>query len=77
MHQLGEGKDEKKLFYHLEEAAIGGHPNARRNLGCNEGNNGRMERDVKRFIIAANMRHEHSRKALWKCYAGDSSRKRI
>ena len=31
----GEGveKDKKKQLYHLEEAAIGGHPDARYNLG--------------------------------------------
>jgi TPR repeat protein len=35
----GEGveKDEKKAVYHLEQAAIGGEPNARYNLGALEG----------------------------------------
>jgi len=49
---LGRGveKDAKKeIYFHLEEAAIGGHP-----TGCQEGNNGRIERAVKHWIIAAN-----------------------
>jgi TPR repeat protein len=71
MYRLGQGveKDEKKHSYHLEEAAIGGHVEARHNLGCHEGNNGKMERAVKHFIIAAHMGHEGSMKALWKSHA--------
>jgi TPR repeat protein len=71
MYDLGQGveKDEKKYVYHLEEAAIGGDVKARHNLGCHEENNGRMERAVKHFIIAANMGHEGSMKALWKSHA--------
>jgi len=48
-------RDEKKQLYHMEEAAIGGHPIARYNLGCVEGNKGRNERAMKHFIIAANL----------------------
>eukprot|EP00577_Skeletonema_sp_RCC1716_P026252 CAMPEP_0113397364 /NCGR_PEP_ID=MMETSP0013_2-20120614/14338_1 /TAXON_ID=2843 ORGANISM="Skeletonema costatum, Strain 1716" /NCGR_SAMPLE_ID=MMETSP0013_2 /ASSEMBLY_ACC=CAM_ASM_000158 /LENGTH=157 /DNA_ID=CAMNT_0000281937 /DNA_START=512 /DNA_END=985 /DNA_ORIENTATION=+ /assembly_acc=CAM_ASM_000158 len=48
-------KDEKKAVYHLEQAAIGGHPLARYNLGANEKNNGRMDRAVKHWIIAAKL----------------------
>ncbi len=57
MHRLGEGveKDEKKEVYHLEIAAIGGHPDARHNLGCYEGNRGRLKRAMQHFIIAANL----------------------
>ncbi len=57
MYQLGEGveKDKKKAVYHTEEAAIGGHPDARHNLGCYEGKNGRHERAMKHFIIAAKL----------------------
>jgi len=35
MYYEGQGveKDKKKDVYHLEQAAIGGHPNARHNLG--------------------------------------------
>ena len=36
-------KDEKKEVYHLERAAIGGHPGARHNLGCKEAENGNYE----------------------------------
>ena len=38
---------EKKEWYHLEEAAIGGHPQARSNLACYEHMKGRIERAVK------------------------------
>jgi TPR repeat protein len=67
----GEGveKDEKKELYHLEEAAIGGHPSARYNLGIAEGKNGRIERSVKHFIIAASLGHDDSLKALKQLYA--------
>ncbi len=51
----GVEKDEKKEVYHLEEAAIGGHPNARFNLGAHEWNNGRYDTAAKHFIIAANL----------------------
>jgi hypothetical protein len=71
MYRHGQGveKDEKKHVYHLEEAAIGGHVEARHYLGCHEGNNGRMERAVKHLIIAANMGYDESMKALWKYHA--------
>mmetsp|Transcript_16921 Transcript_16921/g.27800 ORF Transcript_16921/g.27800 Transcript_16921/m.27800 type:complete len:305 (-) Transcript_16921:242-1156(-) len=56
LYQKGEGvgKDLKKQFYHLEEAAIGGHPDARHNLGCHELESN-PDRAVKHFIIAANL----------------------
>ena len=47
--------DKKKEIYHLEEAAIGGHPGARYNLGNHEGRNGRHERAARHFTIAANL----------------------
>ncbi len=55
MYQLGDGveKDKKKEVYHLEEAAIGGHPDARVNLGCHKGNAGRHE--MRHFVIAAKL----------------------
>ena len=41
----GVEKDKKKeMYHHLEEAAIGGHPGARYNIGCVEWNNRRVER---------------------------------
>jgi TPR repeat protein len=53
----GEGveKDKKKEMHHLEEASIGGHPIARYNLGLHEWRDGRLERAVKHFIIAAKL----------------------
>ncbi len=57
MSPLSEGIEGgmKKKIYHLEEAAIGGHPMARHNLGCVEWEKGRIERAMKHFIIAANL----------------------
>ena len=57
MYGEGKGaeKDEKKQVYHLEEAAIGGHPDARNNLGYYEGMNGQINRAMKHYIIAAKL----------------------
>jgi len=62
MYDKGEGveKDKKKEMYHLEQAAIGGHPSARYILGCTEEENGRLDRAVKHFIIAANLGHDRA-----------------
>ena len=70
LYGLGEGveKDEKKELYHLEQAAIGGHPTARYNLGATEWNNGRYERAVKHYIIAANLGHDESLEKLKEFY---------
>jgi TPR repeat protein len=51
----GVERDEKKKLYHLEEAAIGGHPYARFNLGCIEGNSRRYDRAMQHYIIAAKL----------------------
>eukprot|EP00984_Skeletonema_dohrnii_P013410 scaffold5549_cov79-Skeletonema_dohrnii-CCMP3373.AAC.13 len=58
----GEGveKDKGKEAYHFEEAAIGGHPDARHMLGCNECENGRLNRAVKHWIIAAKLGDDES-----------------
>ncbi len=71
MYDRGEGveKDEEKKVYHWEKAAIGGHPDARHYLGCEEEDNGNVERAVKHFVIAANLGEEDSMKALWWHYA--------
>jgi TPR repeat protein len=53
----------------LEEAAIGGHPSARHNLGCEEACNGRLDRAVKHFIIAAKLGYDDSLLTLKKCYS--------
>jgi hypothetical protein len=71
MYYEGEGveKDEEKMVYHWEKAAIGGHPHARNNLGYYEEENGNKERAVKHFIIAAKLGYDLSMKALWKHYS--------
>jgi TPR repeat protein len=71
LYYRGKGveKDEEKAVYHWEEAAISGHPNARCILAFLEMNNGRPERGVKHFIIAADLGDENSMKALWKCFS--------
>ncbi len=64
----GVEKDEGKAVYYWEKAAIGGQPDARYNLGCIEKRNGRFDRAVKHFIIAAKLGDTGSMKALWKYY---------
>eukprot|EP00984_Skeletonema_dohrnii_P003597 scaffold1220_cov104-Skeletonema_dohrnii-CCMP3373.AAC.2 len=70
MYDKGEGveKDKKKEVYHLEHAAIGGQPNARYNLGCEEWDNGRLRRAVKHFIISAKLGYDKPLDALKVCY---------
>jgi hypothetical protein len=53
LYQLGKGveKDMKKEMHHLEEAAIG-------SLGAYEARNGRKDRAVKHFIIAAKLGYD-------------------
>eukprot|EP00577_Skeletonema_sp_RCC1716_P025974 CAMPEP_0113424466 /NCGR_PEP_ID=MMETSP0013_2-20120614/29609_1 /TAXON_ID=2843 ORGANISM="Skeletonema costatum, Strain 1716" /NCGR_SAMPLE_ID=MMETSP0013_2 /ASSEMBLY_ACC=CAM_ASM_000158 /LENGTH=162 /DNA_ID=CAMNT_0000312479 /DNA_START=328 /DNA_END=813 /DNA_ORIENTATION=+ /assembly_acc=CAM_ASM_000158 len=69
-YRRGEGveKDERKEIYHLEEAAIRGHPDARHDLATEEGRNGRFDRAVKHWVIAANLGHDDSIQRLKKCY---------
>jgi tetratricopeptide (TPR) repeat protein len=57
LYYKGEGaeKDEKKVVYHMEQAAIGGHPDARVFLATYEEDNGRFDRAAKHLIIAANL----------------------
>ena len=57
MYREGDGveKDKKKEIYHKEEAAIGGHPYARFNLGCAENRAGRIDRAYKHWVIAAKL----------------------
>eukprot|EP00984_Skeletonema_dohrnii_P025497 scaffold14678_cov75-Skeletonema_dohrnii-CCMP3373.AAC.3 len=57
-------KDKEKEIYHLEEAAIGGHPSARYDLGCEEEESGNIERAVKHWIISANLGDDESIKEL-------------
>jgi TPR repeat protein len=71
MYHEGHGveKDMKKYKYYMEEAAIGGQPDARHNLGREERHNGRFERARKHFIIAANLGYEKSLECLKDLYA--------
>ena len=70
MYRLGCGvkKDVKKEVYHLEQAAIGGHLEARHNLGLFELDNGRRERAIKHLIIAAKFGSIESVKTLRSMY---------
>jgi hypothetical protein len=61
--------DREKAVYHYEQAAIGGQPEARHNLGCLEERNGNIERSVKHLIIAAKLGYEGSMKVLWRHYS--------
>jgi len=47
--------DQIKRIYHLEKAAIGGHPQARYHLGCFAGGEYMFRRAMRHFIIAANL----------------------
>ena len=77
MYGRGKGveKDMKKAIYHSEEAAIAGHPRTRYNLGCIEADNGRFDRAVKHFIIAANLGCSDSLKFVKDLYADGHARK--
>ena len=70
LHSNGEGvnRDPIKEMYHFEQAAIGGHPAARHDLGNEELKNGKTERAVKHFIIAANLGYDTSLETLRKGY---------
>ena len=62
LYKNGQGveRDEKKVLHHLEEAAIGGHPMARHDLGFKEWENGRGDRAVKHWIIGAKLGFDKS-----------------
>eukprot|EP00985_Skeletonema_marinoi_P021564 scaffold13283_cov71-Skeletonema_marinoi.AAC.5 len=66
LYQFGRGveKDKQKEIRHLEQAAIGGHPDARFNLGWNEWNNGNTEKAVQHWIISAAQGQDESIKNL-------------
>ena len=70
LYMDGEGveKDTKKAVYHFEEAAIGGHPEARIYLGNIESRNGREGRAAKHWIIAAKLGHNGALDGLKKFF---------
>ena len=71
MYSEGDGveEDTKQKIYHLEQAAIAGHPEARYNLGMHERRKLSMERAMKHFIIAANLGHDEAMKMVKTCYS--------
>ena len=70
MYREGEGveKDKKREVYHLEVAAIGGHPDARNNLACFEWENSRHDRALQHWIVAAKLGDESSVDTLKDAY---------
>ena len=77
LYNEGKGveRDPKKRLFHLEEAAIGGHPRARYMLGCIDGTNGNKERAAKHFIIAANQGHDEGLKFVKKSFLDGAASK--
>ncbi|KAK1733629.1 hypothetical protein QTG54_015672 [Skeletonema marinoi] len=67
----------EKEIHHLEEAAIGGHPDARHNLGCIEEDDYNIVRAVKHWIIAATQGHDSSIEALMSAFKGGEVRKDV
>ena len=61
-HWVGVGieQDEKKFAYHSEQAAIGGHPVARYNLGYYESENRNIGRALKHLMIGAKQGEDKS-----------------
>jgi len=79
LYDEGKGveKDTNKAVYHLEHAAIGGHPLARYNLGIIEKDKGRLERAIKHWIIAAKLGDDESVEALKLCFREGSISKDV
>jgi tetratricopeptide (TPR) repeat protein len=77
MYGEGKGvdKDVKKKVYHLEVAAISGHPYARYNLGAYEATKGRIDRAAKHYIIAAKLGHDDALERVKEGFAGGFVRK--
>jgi TPR repeat protein len=57
LYRKGQGveKDVKREEHHLEEASIGGHPEARNNLAIIEQRRGRIDRAMQHWIITAKL----------------------
>ena len=71
LYRDGEGveKDPKKELYHLEEAAVGGHPEARFNLGAYGQRQSNYDRAIKHFIIAAKLGYNDALEAVKEGFA--------
>ena len=61
----------------LTEAAIGGNPEARHNLGCIEERRGRRDRAAKHFIIAAKLGFDESLECVKGLYKAGSVSKEV
>ena len=57
---MGVETDIKKAKHYFELAAMKGNVNARHNLGCEEGEAGKIERAYKHLIISAKAGHKDS-----------------
>ena len=71
LYREGQGveKDETKEVYHLEEAAIGGHPGARYDLALyHDLENEKLARAVMHWIIVSNLGCDHAMQRLKDCY---------
>ena len=70
LYRDGEGveKDKGEEIRHMEEAAIGGHPKARYNLGRHELTNGNLGRSTKHLVISAAQGFDDSIKSLMKAF---------
>eukprot|EP00985_Skeletonema_marinoi_P006884 scaffold3011_cov130-Skeletonema_marinoi.AAC.9 len=79
LYHWGQGveKDKRKEMYHFKEAAVGGHPTARHNLGCDELNNGNPEKAAKHWIIAATHGNDDSIKGLMMVFKGGAISKEV
>ncbi len=66
--EKGVQKDQEKMKYHLEKAAIDGHPDARYLLGFVEYDNYNVERAVKHWVIAATQGDDNSIKKLMEAF---------
>ena len=58
----------KKVKHYYELAAIGGHVNARHNLGVFEENTGNIDRAVKHYMISARAGYDNSVKEIRVCF---------
>ncbi len=65
----------KKYVYHLEQAAIAGHPQARFSLGIYEFKNGKFERARIHWIISANLGYHDSLDLIKMLYEGGHASK--
>lgn len=71
-YRRGQGveRDTKKSKYYAELAAMGGHVNARHNLGVLEAQAGNMERAMKHLMISAGAGDDKSLEAIRRSFIG-------